>query len=139
MNVFEPIDVLEDKEEQLRKKVNDLPEVVRKDFFRKQSAQIKDPDTYAALNWLCVGGFHHLYLGRNLLFAVEFVSLVIAVLLIILGYDRVGIGMLIIMVCIELPQLFMSQKIARQRNYEISSEIFNAVVTQNKSSVPHQI
>ena len=42
---------LEQKEELLRKQVHALPENQRKEFYHRQSQKLKDPDTYATLNW----------------------------------------------------------------------------------------
>ncbi|MDX1398386.1 MAG: hypothetical protein R3204_07655, partial [Oceanospirillum sp.] len=83
---------------------------------------LKDPDTYAALNWLFLGGFHHLYLRKYRLFALEFSLLCIALLGWLLGYVWLLI-LLAFMLLYELPQLFFSQKIVRQYNYQQSRKL----------------
>lgn len=126
MRLLEPIEQLESKEEHLRKQVNALPENQKREFYHRQSKQLKDPDTYAALNWLFVGGFHHCYLGKYALFALEISLLTISMVGFFLGHSG-ALVILALLVIYELPQLFFSQKIARQYNYQLSCRIFEDV------------
>lgn len=126
MQLFEPIEQLEKNEEQLRKQVNALPETQKKAFYKLQSERLKDPDTYATLNFFFLGGFHHCYLGKYTLFAIELTLLTLSMIGFFLGYPSL-LCILILLVIYELPQLFFSQKIARQHNYNLSCEIFNEV------------
>ncbi|EJT0555933.1 hypothetical protein [Vibrio vulnificus] len=126
MRMFESTEQLEENEELLRKQVNLLPEVQKKEFYNRQSKKLKDPDTYATLNWFFLGGFHHCYLGKYGLFALEITMLLVSVVGIVLGHTS-ALLILMLLVIYELPQLFFSQKIARQHNYDLSCEIFNDV------------
>ncbi|MCA3899653.1 TM2 domain-containing protein [Vibrio vulnificus] len=126
MRLFEPIEQLEHNEELLRKQVKSLPEAQKKEFYDQQSKKLKDPDTYATLNWFFLGGFHHCYLGKYGLFILELALLTISVIGLILGHSSALI-ILSLLVIYELPHLFFSQKIARQHNYQLSCEIFNNV------------
>ena len=124
MQLFEPIEQLEKNEELLRNQINTLPEVQKKEFYSRQSKRLKDPDTYAALNWFFLGGFHHCYLGRYKLFVLELILLITMIIGFFEGHSS-AFAILIFLVIFELPQLFFSQKIARQHNYKLSCEIFN--------------
>ncbi|MDC5811566.1 hypothetical protein OPW07_17760 [Vibrio europaeus] len=126
MRLFEPIEQLEENEELLRKQVLSLPENQRKAFYKHQSQKLKDPDTYAALNWFFLGGFHHCYLGKYALFALELTLLIVSIIGLVLGHSS-AIFIIILLIAYELPQLFFSQKIARQHNHKLSCEIFNEV------------
>ena len=126
MRLFEPIEQLEKNEELLRNQVNLLPETQKKEFYERQSTKLKDPDTYATLNWFFLGGFHHCYLGKYGLFALELALLTISIIGLILGHTSAFI-ILALLVFYELPLLFFSQKIARQHNFNLSCEIFNDV------------
>ncbi|KJY93702.1 hypothetical protein [Vibrio neptunius] len=126
MRLFEPIEQLEKNEELLRKQVNSLPENQKKEFFERQSKKLKDPDTYATLNWFFLGGFHHCYLGKYALFALELILLTVSIIGLFLGHTS-ALFILALLTIYELPQLFFSQKIARQHNYKLSCEIFNDV------------
>ncbi|MBR9726880.1 TM2 domain-containing protein [Shewanella intestini] len=122
MRLFDSLQVLEQSEERLRQQVNDLPNEQRKQFYQRQSQQLKDPDTYAAFNWLFLGGVHHCYLGKYLLFAIELFILMISITGIAMGYSLCYLG-IAILVAYELPQLFFSQKIVRQHNNKLSHKI----------------
>ncbi|EKF6289171.1 MULTISPECIES: hypothetical protein [Vibrio] len=126
MRMFESTEQLEENEELLRKQVNLLPEVQKKEFYNRQSKKLKDPDTYATLNWFFLGGFHHCYLGKYGLFALEITMLLVSVVGLVLGHTS-ALLILVLLVIYELPQLFFSQKIARQHNYDLSCKIFNDV------------
>ncbi|QUJ69843.1 hypothetical protein KDD30_16855 (plasmid) [Photobacterium sp. GJ3] len=126
MRLFEPLEELEKNEELLRQQVNALPDEQKKAFYQIQSQKLKDPDTYAALNWFFLGGFHHCYLGKYALFLIELTILIVSVTGFFLGHSS-AIYLLLLLVAYELPQLFFSQKIARQYNYQMSCEIFNQV------------
>ncbi|MDK9778577.1 MULTISPECIES: hypothetical protein [unclassified Vibrio] len=126
MRLFEPIEKLEKQEELLRSQVNSLPEHQKKEFYERQSKRLKDPDTYATLNWFFLGGFHHCYLGKYALFALELILLIVSIVGFVLGHPSAFL-ILALLVIYELPQLFFSQKIARQHNYQLSCEIFNDV------------
>ena len=127
MQYLQPWDELEDQEEQLRSRVNALTTEQKKNYYRQQAVQLKDPDTYASLNWLFLGGFHHLYLKKYRLFAIEFSCLIMAIIGLFLGFHYV-VYLLIAIAIFELPQLFFSQKIARQYNYQVSSELLKKIM-----------
>ncbi|MFZ3511859.1 hypothetical protein [Vibrio harveyi] len=126
MRLFEPIEQLEKQEELLRSQINSLPEHQKKEFYERQSKSLKDPDTYATLNWFFLGGFHHCYLGKYALFALELILLIVSIVGFVLGHPSAFL-ILALLIIYELPQLFFSQKIARQHNYQLSCEIFNEV------------
>ena len=126
MRLFEPWEQLEEKEDRLRQEVNELPESQRKAYYSKQSTTLKDPDTYAALNWLFLGGFHHCYLEKYPLFVIELILLIIGITGLLLGYLN-AIWIILLLVFFELPQLFFAQKIVRQHNYELSCHIVEEV------------
>ncbi|EGU30524.1 hypothetical protein VII00023_10959 [Vibrio ichthyoenteri ATCC 700023] len=126
MRLFEPIEQLEKNEEKLRQEVNALSAEQKKEFFKIQSDSLKDPDTYATLNWLFLGGFHHCYLGKYALFITELLLFTVSAIALFFGHLS-AIFILLLLVAFELPQLFLSQKIARQRNYDVSCEILNQV------------
>ncbi|CAM3173431.1 hypothetical protein [Vibrio rarus] len=126
MRLFETIEQLEQKEEQLRKQVKLLPESQKKEFYRSQSQQLKDPDTYATLNWFFLGGIHHCYLGKYALFILELVLLITSLIGLALSYS-IALIILALLIIYELPQLFFAQKIARQHNYKLSCKIFNEI------------
>lgn len=126
MQLFEPLDQLEQKEDRLRQQVSSLPEKKKKVYYKEQSQKLKDPDTYASLNWFFLGGFHHCYLGKYVLFIIELILLSISIIGLILEHSS-SIYIIAALALYELPQLFFSQKIVRQHNYDVSCQIFNEI------------
>ncbi len=128
MRLRESIEQLEEKEEVLRQQVKSLTDEQRKAYYTQLSKRLKDPDTYATLNWFFLGGLHHCYLRKYTLFAIEITLLIIGIIGIASGHT---IAWLIIagLFIYELPHLFFSQKIARQYNYDVSCEILKEVRT----------
>ena len=126
MSIFEPLQTLEKNEELFRRQLNGLSKEQKKAFYELQSKKLKDPDTYAALNWLFLGGVHHFYLRKYALFAIELTLLTVSIIGFFLGHAS-SIYIIILLAVYELPQLFFSQKIARQYNYNLSCHIFNEV------------
>jgi four helix bundle protein len=61
-----------DTADALRVKVLELSEDDRRSFYRLVKKKIKDPDTYAVLNWLVLTGLHHFYLGQWLRGTINF-------------------------------------------------------------------
>lgn len=76
---------VEQRQEQLREQIALLPQKQRKHFYQRWQKQVKDPDSYAVLNYLLLAGLHHFYLGKWLRGAVNLLISVIAILLVTLG------------------------------------------------------
>lgn len=104
------------EEEQLRKQVRDLSEAARKQFFSRFEQEVKDPDTYAVLNYLFITGLHHFYLGKWVHGAVNLALFTIAVLLMFTGQIWTGIILIVLVSLVELYALFRSQVIIQDYN-----------------------
>ena len=128
-HLFEPMEELEAKEEQLRQQVRERSQEQRQQFYNEQTKLLKDPDTYATLNWLFLGGIHHFYLKKYVHFAVEATVLLICLIGLIAGMPMFWIGIIAIAIY-ELPQLFFSQKIVRQYNYREARELISRITTR---------
>ena len=131
-HLFEPMEELEAKEEQLRQQVRELSQEQRQQFYNEQTKLLKDPDTYATLNWLFLGGIHHFYLKKYVHFAVEATVLLICLIGLIAGMPMFWIGIIAIAIY-ELPQLFFSQKIVRQYNYREARELISRITKMASS------
>lgn len=123
MKLFEPIVEIEEKEAQLMQLVSELSAANKKLFYKAQLGAIKDPDTYATLNWFFLGGIHHIYLGKYRLFIIELMLLITSISGWFLGFNQ-ALFILLALALYELPQLFFSQKIVRQYNYQVSKDIY---------------
>lgn len=119
---------LRQEEEQLREQIAKLTSEQKKRYYALEVGQVKDPDTYAALNWAFLAGLHHFYLGKwqrgllNLLLMFIGGLFYFSQLLPFIG------GILISLVfIIELPQLFNSQKIVHHYNNLLMKRLLNKV------------
>jgi len=107
------------QEEQLRSEVNALSPEQRKLFYQQEKRLVKDPDTYAVLNWFFAAGLHHFYLGRFQRGAVNLTLMLIGILTIY----SFAVFLIIVVLLIELPQLFKSQRIVHQYNNQVMADI----------------
>ncbi|MEQ2354327.1 TM2 domain-containing protein [Pseudoalteromonas piscicida] len=112
---------LREQEEALRNQVAQLSPAARKQYYQLEEQLVKDPDTYAVLNYFFAAGLHHFYLGKTARGVIN-LTLMLLGLVFILFYGWI----LLILVClIELPQLFNSQKIVRKYNIDVMREVLD--------------
>ena len=119
------------KTEQLRREENQLRDQVaalsldqKKVYYAQELQHIKDPDTYAALNWFCVAGLHHFYLGKWQRGLINLLVMFLGLILCITGFfSLVGAGLIILVFIIELPQLFNSENMIHRYNNQIMKNI----------------
>jgi len=67
------------EEESLRQAIRKLPDEQRREFYQLAGKRVKDPDTYATLNWFFMVGLHHFYLKRWVRGLVDISALMIAI------------------------------------------------------------
>jgi hypothetical protein len=137
MRLLESWETLEVKEDRLRQQVNKLSDDKKKAYYKALSHRLKDPDTYASINYFFIGGFHHFYLGKYKIFAIEFTLLVMSILGFIFVHQY-AIYLILLIAVYELPQLFFSQKIARQYNYDVSLQLYHELDTCMTSDFEQQ-
>lgn len=114
---------VDEHEEQLRVRINKLTEDNRKQFYFRVKNQIKDPDTYAALNWFLIAGLHHFYLGKWVYGIFDLSLFAFGLLLIIYGYPYAGSAVIVFVLAIELWALFRSQIIVQDWNNMIYERV----------------
>jgi len=118
---------LKQEENQLREQISSLSLTHKRQYYSQELQKIKDPDTYAALNWAFVAGLHHFYLGKwqrglaNVLFM--FVGIIFYFSNI---FSPLGLALILVVFAVELPQLFNSQKII----YHYNSQIMRRLLQQ---------
>lgn len=116
------------EEERLRLEVNGLSDELRKEFYIKINKKIKDPDTYAVLNWFFLAGLHHFYLEKFIRGIFNLLVFSIGVFLILLDFTNLGITFIIVILIIELWALFRSQIIVQDWNNKLYKDILDEVV-----------
>jgi TM2 domain-containing membrane protein YozV len=114
---------VEAEEESLRKAIRELSEDRRAEFYRQAGKAVKDPDTYAALNWFFIAGLHHFYLGRWQLGLLDLGALVIAIACFSAGLIWAGAALLVVVYSWELWQLFRSQIIVQDWNNRLYRDL----------------
>ncbi len=113
---------LDQEEDTLRSAVTRLQPEHRKYYYEHERPKLKDPDTYAALNYIIIGGLHHFYLGKWLFGLLNLIGTLV-------GFLTFGMGgwiLIVFVLVIELPQLFRSQRIVKQWNNKVMAERLQA-------------
>ncbi|EKE83850.1 membrane protein [Idiomarina xiamenensis] len=117
---------LNDEEEQLRQQIRQLSDEQRKCYFRHEQQRLKDPDTYAVLNYFFLAGLHHFYLGKFARGMVNLVLMLIGILL-LKPLPWLGGGLIVAVLLIELPQLFNAQNIVHRHNNQQIRDLLQQV------------
>lgn len=119
---------LRQEEEQLREQITLLNSEQKKSYYALEVAQVKDPDTYAALNWAFLAGLHHFYLGKWQRGLLNLVLMLVGVLFYLSQLPPLlGAGVILLVFIIELPQLFNSQQIIHQYNNDVMKRLLKQV------------
>jgi len=124
------------EEEAIREAVNRLPDNQRKWVYAEAEKAIKDPDTYAVLNYLFLAGLHHFYLGRWGRGLVNLTVFLAGLLCLILGGVLLGILLIVGITVVELYALFRSQTIVQQFNNDIMRELLQTVSEKPSHAPP---
>jgi len=116
------------EENQLKEKIALLDAEQKKRYYLLESQQVKDPDTYAALNWAFLAGFHHFYLGKWLWGLIDLSLMAFGFLLFYITDNFwIGFGVLFFVFIIELPQLLNSQNIIHQYNNQLMRNLIEQI------------
>jgi len=115
------------REEELRLQVRELPDEKRKTFYERAEKELKDPDTFAVLNYLFIAGLHHFYLGRWLRGLINLAVFSAGIYLIYLEQWKNGLIVIVIITLLELYALFRSQIIVKHYNNRISTDILDSI------------
>lgn len=113
-------EAVEQQEELIRQRVRELSDADRKAYFSRVKKELKDPDTYAVLNWFFLAGLHHMYLGEYVRGATNLVLMVVAVLLMFTALLPLGIVIVVAILVLELMALFRAQTVVANHNNQIA-------------------
>ena len=123
---------IERREETLRKRVRELSGEQRHEFYRLFEQGVRDPDTYAALNYLLIAGLHHFYLGRWLRGGINLVVFAAGVALLAVGLWPVGLVLILGITALELYALFRAQTIVKDHNNRLMQTLLDRVSTHGR-------
>lgn len=116
------------EEERLRGLVRALPDDKRFLFYQETEKQLKDPDTYATLNYLFIAGLHHFYLGKWMCGIVNFSVFLVGAMMLFTPLAIIGLLLIITISIIELYALFKSQVIVQAHNNTVMKQIYNEII-----------
>jgi len=117
--------VVEETQDQIRRQIREMPDEQRRTFYKLSEKKIKDPDTYAALNYIFIAGLHHFYLGKWLLGFINIAVFWGGVACIVMKQIELGIALIVGIAIFELFELFRSQALVQHHNNLISQEIIS--------------
>ena len=121
-------ETIQEDEERIRKWVRELPDDKRLQFFKQTEQALKDPDTYAALNYLFIAGLHHFYLGKWLRGFINLSIFITGAVLLFTQFTAAGLLLLIGITVIELNDLFYSQLVVQDYNNGVMEKIYRNLV-----------
>ena len=118
---------VQQKEETLRESIRGLTETERKLFYERFSEKVKDPDTYAVLNFFFVAGLHHFYLHKYMRGSINLLISLYGFIEVFSFEDGqwqggVGLTLISLIVFIEIPALFRSQLLVKDYNNRLSQK-----------------
>lgn len=125
---------LEQEEERIRGLVRELPEEQRAAFYQQAEKQLKDPDTYATLNYIFIAGLHHFYLGKWGRGLINIIIFWFGVALLFSSHTGLGALVILAISVIELYELFRSQSIVLQHNNALMLDIYQQVSGQTHAA-----
>lgn len=116
--------IVESEEESIRQQVAEMPTHLRSQFYKQVEGQLKDPDTYATLNYLFVAGLHHFYLGKWVRGLLNISIFFFGILAIVVGFTGIGISIIIATVIFECYELFRSQLLVLDYNNKLMRKLY---------------
>ncbi|MCW5618808.1 MAG: TM2 domain-containing protein [Nitrosomonas sp.] len=120
-----------EEEERIRELVRQLPDDKRFVFFQEAEKRLKDPDTYATLNYLFIAGLHHFYLGNWLRGVTNLAIFLIGIIMLFTSMRIVGILLILTVSVIELYALFKSQIIVQAYNNAVMKKIYQEITSSS--------
>lgn len=117
-------DAVEQREERIRQQISALPDQDRSRLYKEAEKKLKDPDTYATLNYFFIAGLHYFYLGKwgaGLLAIALFWT---GIYLLFTDAMWLGIALIAGVTLVEFYELFKSQLIVQEHNNQVLEELY---------------
>ena len=124
------------REEKIRILAGQLPGDKRLLFWTEVQKKLKDPDTYAAMNFAFMFGLHHFYVGKWIRGLLA-ISLFVLGLITLFVVPMVGVLLIACVICSAIPALFRSDTIVRQYNNELMEQMYRQVKNDTPTSLPN--
>ena len=117
---------VEKEEEAIRRRARDLPDMLRLEYHERLKKELKDPDTYASLNYFFLTGIHHMYLNKYVRGILNLVVLLVGLVMLAL-FTPLGVLIIGFILVIELMALFRSQVVVKDHNNKICRRILDEI------------
>lgn len=117
-------DAVEQREERIRQQISELPDEDRSRLYKEAEKKLKDPDTYATLNYFFIAGLHYFYLGKwgaGLLAIALFWT---GIVLLFTDAMWLGIALIVGVTLVEFYELFKSQLIVQEHNNQVLEALY---------------
>ena len=111
------------EEEALRLRARELPDEQRRQYHERLRVELKDPDTYATLNYFFLTGIHHMYLDKYLRGLINLVVLLVGIACFVAGLSLLGFLIVGFILTVELMALFRSQVVVADHNNQVMKRI----------------
>lgn len=111
----------------LRHKVEGLSSAQRVAYYAHYTKALKDPDTYAVLNWMFLAGLHHFYLANYLRGLLNLSVMMLGVAICFIS-PIAGGALIVFITLLELPALFRSQLIVEAYNVQLGFDIYREIM-----------
>ncbi|MGV8711121.1 MAG: TM2 domain-containing protein [Nitrosomonas sp.] len=128
-------EAIREDEELIRRLVRELPDEQRLQFFKKTEQRLKDPDTYATLNYLFIAGLHHFYLRKWVRGSINLSIFLFGMMLLFTSLAVLGVVVLIAITVIELNALFKSQQVIQEYNNTVMESVYREIIREQNRSV----
>lgn len=128
-------EAIREDEELIRRLVRELPDEQRLQFFKKTELRLKDPDTYATLNYLFIAGLHHFYLRKWVRGSINLSIFLFGMMLLFTSLAVLGVVVLIAITVIELNALFKSQQVIQEYNNTVMESVYREIIREQNRSV----
>ena len=118
-------EAVQEREESIRRWVRELPDESREAFYKETEKALKDPDTYATLNYIFIAGLHHFYLGKWRLGLINTAIFWSGVALVFTRHFMLGIATITAITLFEFYELFRSQTLVQHHNNDVMERIYH--------------
>lgn len=128
-------EAIQEDEERIRRLVRELSDEQRLRFFKQTEQRLKDPDTYATLNYLFIAGLHHFYLQKWKRGSINLSIFLFGVMLLFTGLAVLGVIVLIAITLVELNALFKSQLVIQDYNNHVMESVYWEIIRDHDRSI----
>ena len=117
-------DAVEQREERIRQQISALPDQDRSRLYKEAEKKLKDPDTYATLNYFFIAGLHYFYLGKWGAGILAIALFWTGIALLFTDAMWLGIALIAGVTLVEFYELFKSQLIVQEHNNQVLEDLY---------------